>query len=206
MYTPAPFAETQTDVLYEFVRQHPLGVLISHSEPAGLMASHIPMLADSSTGILRCHMARANRQWESLDRAEVLVVFTGPEHYISPSWYPSKQEHGKVVPTWNYAAVHVSGRASIFEGEALHPHLRQLTLAHESTHGLAWSVDDAPGSYIEGLTKAIVGIEIRVERIEGKWKMSQNRPAADQRGVVEGLQRLGTPASIEVAGAVRDRS
>lgn len=206
MYTPAHFAESRPEVLHDFIRRYPLGALISSSKESGLTASHIPMLLDSESGVLRCHMARANPQSAMLDSSPVLVIFTGPDHYISPSWYKTKEEHGKVVPTWNYTAVHVSGHARIFEGEALCPHLEKLTIANESAHGLAWRLEDAPRSYIDSLIKAIIGIEIHIEKIEGKWKMSQNRSAGDQQSVIEALEGLGTPASDEVSVIIRNRS
>jgi transcriptional regulator len=150
-------------------------------------------------------MARANQQWETLRHSPVLIIFTGPEHYISPSWYKTKEEHGNVVPTWNYAAVHVTGRARVFEGEALYPHLRQLTAANETAHGLPWRIEDAPRSYVDGLIKAVVGIEIQIDRIEGKWKMSQNRPARDRESVIAALEALGTPGSAELGSEMKSR-
>jgi transcriptional regulator len=163
------------------------------------------MLLDESGRTLLCHMARANPQWESLDGTQVLVIFTGAEHYISPSWYQSKEEHGKVVPTWNYTAVHVTGHSRVFEGESLYPHLRELTRENELGHGLGWDIADAPREWVEGLIKAIVGIEIAIERIEGKWKLSQNRPERDREGVIAGLDALGTPRGVAMSRAMKHR-
>jgi transcriptional regulator len=206
MYTPAHFAEARPEVLCDFIRSHPLGALISVSEQSGIVASHIPMLLDTGAGVLRCHMARANPHWRSLALSSVLVIFTGPQHYISPSWYKSKEEHGKVVPTWNYAAVHVTGRAHIFEdGDPLYEHLSRLTAANETAHGLSWRIDDAPRPYIDALLRSIVGIEISVSRIEGKWKMSQNRPEQDREGVISALDLLGTHTSLDMSSAMKMR-
>jgi transcriptional regulator len=199
MYTPAQFAEARPEVLHDLIRRYPLGALVSTSSEQGLMASHIPMLLDSDAGVLRCHVARANPHWQTLSESPVLVIFTGPEHYISPSWYASKDEHGKVVPTWNYAAVHVHGHARTFEGEALYPHLQKLTSANESAHALTWRLEDAPREYIEGLMKAIVGVEIVIQRLQGKWKLSQNRPDRDRQGAIAGLDALGTHRSAELS-------
>jgi transcriptional regulator len=201
MYSPEQFAEKQPEVLFQFIRDHPLGIVVDSQ----LFASHLPMVLDVASNCLRCHMARNNSQWQTLATSpSALIVFTGPEHYISPSWYPSKQEHGRVVPTWNYAAVHVYARATVFDGEALLPHLRELTDSNESAHGLSWRIDDAPPSYVESLTNAIVGIEFSIERIEGKWKMSQNRPVADREGVIEGLAALDTHRSLEVRDLMKE--
>jgi len=152
-------------------------------------------------------MARANPQWRRLESGgHVLVIFTGPEHYITPNWYPSKEEHGKVVPTFNYVAVHAMGAARLFEDTpALLRHLNELTDAQESRFANPWSVSDAPAEYVEGLTKAIVGVEITIDKLEGKWKASQNRPVGDQEGVVAGLDSLDSHPSREMADLIRDR-
>jgi transcriptional regulator len=136
-------------------------------------------------------VARSNPVWREFS-AEVpaVAIFSGPDHYISPSWYPSKEEHGRVVPTWNYAAVHAYGRLEIHEdAEWLRNLVTRLTATHEAQFELPWQVSDAPADYIDGLLRAIVGIEMRIERIEGKWKMGQNRPEADRRGAVAGLMQ-----------------
>jgi transcriptional regulator len=207
MYTPAWFAENRTEVLYEFIRQHPLGAIVTYTEQHGLEANHIPMLLDETGGVLRCHLARSNPQWEILagDRS-ALVIFGGAEHYVTPSWYPAKAEHGKVVPTWNYAAVHVSGRARVLDTVELMSLLRDLTDVNEAGFQRPWSIDDAPAGYVQSLTNAIVGFEIRVERIQGKWKHSQNRSDADRESVIAGLEALGTPRATELARAMSGRS
>lgn len=187
MYTPGHFAEMRTDVLHQFIREHPLAALIDTT----LNASHVPMLLDPEGRTLRCHVARANPQSRVLaEQPAVLAIFSGPEHYVSPAWYTAHP----AVPTWNYSAVHVSGKARTFEGHALISHLHRLTAEHDT----AWRIEDAPPSYIESLTRAIVGIEIEVERIEGKFKMSQNRSSADRDGVLTGLENLGTHRALEL--------
>jgi transcriptional regulator len=210
MYTPEPFAECRPEVLHSFIREHPLGLLISCSNEEGLTATHVPMLLDvpaDSSGVLRCHVARANPHQSVLAKgAPVLVVFQGPDHYITPSWYPSKAEHGRVVPTWNYVAVHVWGQATVFDDhQALLHHVGQMTEFQESVFTEPWRVTDAPQEYVSGLARAIVGIEIRIERMQGKWKLSQNRPAKDRTSVVDGLEDLATCRSVQMADAMKKR-
>lgn len=210
MYTPTLFAETRLDVLHEFMRQHPLAVLVTNG-PDGLEATHVPMVLhpeSGSRGVLRCHVARANPQWKSIGpQTPVLVIFSGPEHYITPSWYPTKKEHGRVVPTWNYVAVHASGHAKPFEEEkTLLEHLNTLTRQSEARAETPWAVSDAPEEFVKGMAKAIVGIEITIDRLEGKWKASQNRPRADRQGIIAGLEELHTPQSLEMAEIVKLRS
>ncbi|MGA2711697.1 MAG: FMN-binding negative transcriptional regulator [Bryobacteraceae bacterium] len=205
MYNPDLFAETRLDVLHAFIRTHPLGILVTNGAE-GPEATHLPLFLDTSAGLLRCHMARANPQWQQLKAGgQVLVIFSGPDHYVTPNWYPSKREHGKVVPTWNYLAVHVAGPARLFDDTlSLIRHLQELTDSQEAGFAAPWSVADAPPGYIEGMTKAIVGVEIAVERIEGKRKLSQNRSADDRQGVIAGLDELGSHASREMANLMRD--
>ncbi len=207
MYVPRHFAETRVDVLHDLIRRFPLGTLVV-AGPDGLEASHIPFEIDAQPepfGTLRCHVARANPLWQHIaaDRP-VLVVFQGEQGYVSPSWYASKQEGGKVVPTWNYAAVHASGTAQAVQDAAwLRRMVEDLTNRHEHGRADPWHVSDAPAEYVEKLLGAIVGIEIPVTQLIGKWKMSQNRPIADRQGVVTGLERDGTPASVDVAAIVK---
>ena len=205
MYNPAHFAEGRTEVLHALIRQRPLATLVT-SGPEGLEASHIPLILDRQGGLLRGHLARANPQWRALDASPVLAIFQGPEHYVTPSWYAAKREHGKVVPTWNYVAVHVWGRARWYEDPArLLRHLHELTNHNEASFEAPWGVDDAPPDYIEGLTKAIAGFEISIERMEGKWKLSQNRSESDQQGVVQGLEGVASPRSLELARVMKRR-
>lgn len=195
MYQPAHFREERLEVQHALIRAHPLGVLVSTGED-GLVADHIPFLLDPSSsglGTLRCHVARANPHWRRLAEAsEVLVVFQGPQAYVTPSWYPSKREHGKVVPTWNYAIVHAWGRPQVLDDASwLRRQIEALTAQQEATRAAPWNVGDAPASFIDAQIKAIVGIEIPISRIAGKWKVSQNRTEADRNGVIEGLTQQG---------------
>jgi transcriptional regulator len=206
-FDPPPAAGDGADVLHAFIRQYPLAALVT-SGADGLDASHVPVIlhADAGAhGMLRCHLARANPQWKTIGSSTpVLAIFQGSEHYITPSWYVSKQEHGKVVPTWNYIAVHIRGKATLFEEPAalLH-HLQSLTDQNEAPFAQPWSIHDAPEGYIAALTKAIVGVEISIESIEGKWKASQNRPPADRQAVVAGLRSLHSPAGTAMAELVK---
>ncbi len=152
-------------------------------------------------GTLRGHVARANTQWrDSSPDIAALAIFEGPHHYISPNWYPSKAVDGRVVPTWNYAVVHAYGSLRVFDGrEQVLGIIRDLTDAHEATLPSPWKLDEAPGEFIEAMLNAIVGVEIQVTRLEGKWKVSQNRPEADRRGTAQELRALGTPESEEMA-------
>lgn len=206
MYNPAHFVEDRAEVLAAFIDQHPLAVLIS-SGIEGVEATHVPMLLDRQTGthgVLRCHLARANAHWKTMaDSARVLAVFAGAEHYITPGWYPSTREHGKVVPTWNYISVHIRGTSRLMSDAELLAHLKELTNHSERPFPEPWTVEDAPADYIQGLTKAIVGIEIAIASMEGKWKASQNRVRADREGVISGLAELDTPASLQMSEIVR---
>lgn len=209
MYNPTVFAETRVEELHAFIRQHPLAAIVTCGSE-GPEATHVPVVLHpelGTSGVLRCHLARANNHWKSLGSGcPVLAIFQGPEHYISPSWYPSKQEHGKVVPTWNYTAVHVRGRARTFEDSAqLLQHLKTLTDQNERALKTPWAVDDAPADYINSLAKTIIGIEIFIVAVEGKWKVSQNRPSGDREGVINGLRELNSPKSLEMAELVKQR-
>lgn len=208
MYTPSQFVEERIDVLHSFIRQNPLAAIVT-SGSQGPEATHVPVVLhpdQGSNGVLRCHFARANPQWKSMESSpSVLAIFLGPEHYITPSWYPSKQEHGKVVPTWNYVAVHVRGHARLFENAELIQHLHSLTNQNEQAIENGWSVDDAPQEYIEGLSRAIIGVEIAIDSIEGKCKLSQNRSRVDREGVVAGLRAIGSPESVKMAELIAER-
>lgn len=206
MYIQQQFQEKRVEVLHALVKAHPLATLVVQGE-AGLVVNHIPLLLcteDGEQGVLRGHIARANPMWrELLSSAEAVAIFQGADAYITPSWYPSKQVDGKVVPTWNYAVVHVHGVPRVIDDpEWLLAHLRKMTDEHEAGQALPWSVSDAPTDYIGQLVKAIVGIEIPVTRIVGKWKVSQNRPIADRFGVAAGLQERADDRSHAMAELV----
>ena len=208
MYLPPAFREDRLEVQHELIRAHPLGLLIT-AGAAGLLANPVPMLIypdEGEYGILRAHISRANQQWEEIVVvAECLVVFQGPQDYISPSWYATKQETGKVVPTWNYCTVHVWGRPRLVEDTGwLRRQLEDLTRSQDGARPRPWHVDDAPERYIAGQMKGIVGIEIVITRSEGKWKVSQNRSEADRSGVVMGLRAQGA-AHEPMASLVNER-
>jgi transcriptional regulator len=204
MYCPSSFQEQRPEAQHAFIRSHPLGLLISHG-PDGLLANAIPFVlktGGSGHGLLQAHMARANPQWRGLDDQAVLVVFRGPDAYVSPSMYRTKQETGKVVPTWNYTMVQVRGRARVRDhGDWLTPQLGALTSALEAQRVHPWSITDAPPDYIEAQKKAIIGIEIEVTSIQGKWKVSQNQPEANRRSVADGFGADGK--THEMAALVR---
>ena len=194
MYQPPHFREDRLEVQHGLIRAHPLGLLVT-AGPDGLVANPVPFLIDpgEGAGTLRAHVARANGQWRELEAvADCLVVFQGPQDYVTPSWYATKRETGKVVPTWNYATVHAWGRPRVIEDPAwLARQTHDLTRAMEEPRPAPWAVEDAPADYIAGQVRGIVGIEIPIARIQAKWKMSQNRSAADQAGVVAGYRAEG---------------
>jgi transcriptional regulator len=204
MYIPAHFAETRLDVLHELIRRHPLGTLIASTE-SGLDANHIPFLLSAATspnGILRCHVARANSIWKNLSEdQEVLVVFQGEGAYVSPSLYEAKAKDGKVVPTWNYIAVHAYGTPRIVTDPAwLHALVSDLTDTNEAAREAPWRVSDAPSDYIAKMLSAIVGIEIPITRLLGKWKVSQNRASTDRVRVAGDLSDSAPEMSSIIAG------
>ncbi|MBI5900424.1 MAG: FMN-binding negative transcriptional regulator [Rhodocyclales bacterium] len=207
MYLPAHFAEQRPAVLHALMREHPFATLVS-SGAQGLAADHLPLrLAFDATGKarLRGHVARANPLWRDAAGSEVLAIFHGPQAYVSPSWYPSKHEHGKAVPTWNYVVVQARGRlATIDDPLRLRALLDDLVDHHESGLPQAWRVADAPPDYIEKMLAAIVGIEIEILALEGKWKVSQNQPAANRAGVVAGLHAQGGEHQNAIAALVAD--
>jgi transcriptional regulator len=192
MYLPDHFNEDRTEVMHQLIRCNSLAVLVTLA-PQGLTANHVPMLIDPDPlphGTLRGHVARANPLWREFDAGTgALAVFTGPQGYISPSWYPSKHEGGKVVPTWNYAVVHASGPLLVHDDKQwVRALVTRLTQQQESPRAQPWQVSDAPAEFIERMLDAIVGIEIPLTRLQGKWKMSQNRGASDRAGVAAGLR------------------
>ncbi|HEY1723936.1 MAG TPA: FMN-binding negative transcriptional regulator [Steroidobacteraceae bacterium] len=202
MYNPSHFRETRPDVLRDFVNRFPLAMLIAIT-PEGISANQVPVLwqADAgSLGLLQGHIARANPLWRGVAAGSaVLALFTGPQHYISPSWYPSKREHGNVVPTWNYSSVQIRGTIRFVDDPAwLRRLVASLTEQHEQQRQQPWRIVDAPADYVDDMLRAIVGFEIDVTAAEGKFKASQNRPAADRVAVAAALRAEGLSAD-EVA-------
>jgi transcriptional regulator len=196
---PEQFREARHEVLAAFIARHPLAVLVGLTSE-GLTANHVPLLAQwnaDGSGLLRGHIARANSFWRDLKSgAAVLAVFNGADAYISPRWYPSKREHGKVVPTWNYATVHVKGTIAFTEDATwLRQFVAQLTDLHEAGATHPWALSDAPEEYVQAMLRAIIGFEIKVTSVEGKFKGSQNRSAADRAGVAVGLREAGRSAT-----------
>lgn len=193
MYVPNHFKEDDVVKLHQYIRDYSFGILVI-ADDEGIEANHVPFCLtieeDGSLGSLQCHLARSNRVWQRIENSRfVLVVFQGPNAYVSPSWYPNKAETGRVVPTWNYLAVHAEGSAQIIQDSVwLKKHLCQLTNQHESERAEPWAVDDAPKDYTEGLMRGIVGIEIKIEKLTGKLKASQNQPECNQAGVKTGLE------------------
>jgi transcriptional regulator len=215
MYLPAHFAETRRDVLHALIARCPLGLLMTQDRNGSLQADPVPFVLDADAdtaattpGTLRAHVARANPLWrESHTDAEVLVVFQGPEAYVSPSYYPSKAAHGKVVPTWNYIVVEARGRLRAIEDrDWLHAFVTRLTDRHESPRAAPWGVADAPAEYVETMLGAIVGIEVELTTLVGKWKVSQNRSAADRAGVAQGLHDAGVADAVLLAQPPGDTS
>ncbi len=208
MYQPPHFREDRVEVQHALIRGHPLGLIVT-SGPGGLQANHVPCLVypgESKLGTLRAHVARANPQWKELAAVEqCLVVFQGPQEYITPSWYATKQETGKVVPTWNYVVVHAWGHPRVVDDVAwLRRQVEDLTNLNEGRFPEPWKVSDAPEPYLASQLKGIIGIEISIDRIEGKWKVSQNRPAIDRAGVVAGLRGSGESREV-MASLVAER-
>ncbi len=206
MYLPAYFKENRIDALHELMRTRPLATLIAQCE-SGLVANHIPVETLSEPapyGLIRGHIARANPLWrEYRADTESLAIFQGPQAYISPSFYPSKQKTGEVVPTWDYAVVHAHGTLRFVEDAAwLHALVERLTNAHEAPRDKPWKVDDAPPPYIQKMLAAIVGFEFSITRLIGKWKVSQNHPAANREGVVRGLHATGDADSQQIADMI----
>jgi transcriptional regulator len=210
MYVPQLHKEESPDILHALIRSHPLGAWVTLGA-GGLLANHIPFMLDAQSGpkgLLRAHVARANPVWREMSATQPsLVMFQGPESYITPSWYPSKHQHGKAVPTWNYAVVHAHGLPRVVDDPAwLRGHLEKMTDSHEQGQALPWKVGDAPTDYIDRMVEAVVGIEIPIDTLTGKWKVSQNRPHADRLGVVAGLTGRGDEASLAMAVLVRERA
>jgi len=201
MYLPKSFQETRIEVLHALIRDYPFGAVVMHGAE-GWVANHLPFeLADEN--LLHGHVARGN-ELAKADGAQVLVMFQAADGYISPNWYPSKQETGREVPTWNYAVVHVHGRLRVTDDKVwLRALLEKLTDRHEATQPKPWHVGDAPEDHIEKMLQAIVGLEISIDRIEGKFKLSQNHPDANRAGVIKGLGERAGRRDAELAGLMQ---
>ena len=206
MYRPPAFREDRPEVLHEVIRAYPLGTLVTAGS-SGLIANVIPFSLRVHNGgaVLCAHLAKANEQISELRQGlPLLVIFQGPQAYISPSWYPTKQEHGKAVPTWNYVIVQAHGLPRVIDDpEWLLSQVGELTDTHEAGRAESWNVADAPEPYIRSMLNGIVGLEIPIDRLEGKWKVSQNQPEQNRFGVVDGLRGDGHMA---LANEVRTRS
>ena len=208
MYTPKAFEVTDVALLQAAMKQSELATLVTMTAN-GLVATHLPLMLDETKGELGTligHVSRANLQWKESDPSvEGLVIFLGPDTYVTPNWYAAKQETGRVVPTWNYAAIHAYGHPVFFEDtERLRVVVTELTRRHEASFPAPWQVTDAPSVYIDSQLKAIVGFEFPILRLEGKQKFNQNRSAADRTGVIEGLRGLGEERKTQVAVLMED--
>ncbi|MGD1066063.1 MAG: FMN-binding negative transcriptional regulator [Vulcanimicrobiaceae bacterium] len=204
MYVPKAFAEQDAATLREAIERYPLATLVS-AYGGALAANHLPMLIDPDRpDVVLCHVARANALWTTVDeRTPALAIFTGPDAYISPSYYPSKREHGRVVPTWNYIAVHVYGTLHVRDdAEAVRRIVTLLTHAHERARTPEWHVEDAPPSFIDQQLAAIVGLELHVTQVIGKWKLGQNRVPADREAVEAALDASEVPSERATAAAM----
>lgn len=202
MYVPIHFDESRPEVLHELIRQHPLGALVTLGS-SGLDANHIPFALNPQTGshgTLLAHVARANPLWrEVADGAPVLVIFRAEQAYISPNWYPSKQETHRQVPTWNYRVVHVHGRIQVRDDlRFVRGVVSRLTHDHEAARSNPWHMADAPPEFIDAMLRNIVGLEVEITRLEGKFKLSQNRESRDIRGAAEALGAEGHEVLGEV--------
>jgi transcriptional regulator len=208
MYQPDHFRVDDLAEMHALMRARPLVALVSGGA-AGLYGTHMPTVLknEGPFGLLEFHLARANPHWKVLTgEGEALVIFQGPEGYITPNWYPSKAEHAKVVPTWNYAAVHAYGRPEVMQDKDwLRRHVGELTTQQEAGEAQPWALSDAPESYIDVMLRGIVGFRFAITRLEGKWKMSQNRPADDIDGVIEGLGASEDERERAVSEIVRER-
>jgi transcriptional regulator len=211
MYVPAHFDENRVPVLHEAIRRIGFGTLVTLGD-GGIEASHVPMLIDAEpppSGTITGHLARANPQWRSIKYdVEALAIFTGADSYVSPSWYATRQQTGKVVPTWNYIAIHARGRLRFFDNrESLRRVVTRLTDKYETPRTAPWRVTDAPADYIDAMLKAIVGFELTITQLEGKWKMSQNQPVENRAGVVQGLTQEGkTDVAALVAATMEPKA
>jgi transcriptional regulator len=208
MYTPKAFEVEDLTILHAAMKQSELATLVT-TTARGLVATHLPLLLDETKGeygTLTGHVSRANLQWRETDTAaEALIIFLGLDTYVSPSWYAAKQESGRVVPTWNYTAIHAYGRLTFFEDtERLRTVVTELTKRHEASFPSPWQVTDAPAVYIDSQLKAIVGFDLQILRLEGKQKFNQNRSVEDRTGVIQGLRELREERKTQVADLMEE--
>jgi transcriptional regulator len=207
MYIPKLFEEKRLDVLHSFVREHPFGALVVLSAN-GLDANHLPFEIDTDSGpfgTLHCHVSRSNPVWRDFSpTTEALAIFQGPNTYITPTWYPSKQETGKDVPTWNYIIVHARGPLRVIDDvRHVRAHLEKLVTRNEAGRPHPWRITDAPEDYVNKQLSLIVGIEIPLTSLVGKWKLGQNRLLHDRHGMLKGLLEANTPETVAMAAEVR---
>jgi transcriptional regulator len=206
VYIPRHNEEKRVPVMHALIVAEPLGTIVTLGA-SGLFASHIPMVLEengSEFGVLRGHISRANPQWRDFTPSvDALAIFAGHQHYITPTWYPGTKEHGKEVPTWNYVVVHAYGPLRVINDDQwLLKNVEKLTNIHEAGSPVPWKVSDAPEDFIQSQLKGIVGLELSIQRLEGKWKVSQNRTAREREGVIEGLAELNTPESLAMKALV----
>ncbi|MBM3529142.1 MAG: FMN-binding negative transcriptional regulator [Alphaproteobacteria bacterium] len=208
MHVPDHFRVEDIGEMHALMHARPFATLVS-SGSLGLYATHLPTVLkdEGAHGVVECHLARANRHWRDLaEGGEALMIFQGADGYITPNWYPSKAQHGKVVPTWNYAVVHAYGRPEVVQDKDwLRRHVGELSDRQEKSEAAPWAVSDAPDSYIDVMLRGIVGFRFVIARLEGKWKMSQNREMQDRHGVVAGLNARADGDDLEIAEAVARR-
>ncbi|MDU0112700.1 FMN-binding negative transcriptional regulator [Psychrosphaera aquimarina] len=207
MYAPNNFKQTDIRELIAIMREYPFATLITHSI-SGIEANHLPVTIVESDGgmAIHAHIAKANKLWQSVEQgADVLLIFNGPNCYVSPNYYPTKKENGRAVPTWNYVVVHVKGNISFIHDEQwVYRMLDTLTKEHEAEQISPWSITDAPVEYIDKMLSAIVGIEISIDEIEGKWKLSQNQPDVNKLGVMQRLIENGQAQQVKISELIND--
>ena len=208
MYIPRHNEEKRVSVMHSLMVSRPLGTLVTLGA-SGLFASHIPMILEgngSQFGVLKGHISRANTQWRDfVPTVDALAIFAGHQHYITPTWYPGTKEHGKEVPTWNYVVVHAYGPLKVIHDKHwLLTNVEKLANIHEAASPIPWKVGDAPQEFIQAQLKGIVGLELPIQRLEGKWKVSQNRTERERNGVVDGLAKLNTPESLAMKALVEE--
>ena len=209
MYIPRHNEEKRVPVLHALMRAQSFGTLVT-SGRSGLVATHLPIMLEqdgSAYGVLKCHVSRANSQWREFDSSvEAMAIFAGDHHYVSASWYPEAANTGAEVPTWNYVVVHAYGTLRVMDSDdELHRHLETLTDMHESAFANPWKVSDAPEDFLRTMKNGIVGLVLPIQRLEGKWKVSQNRNLGDQEAVMRGLHALETPESLAMEQLVKHK-